>query len=413
MNKKRIVITGIGVVSPIGIGKEAFWQGLKEGKSCVKPITLFKTDNLKVNVGGEISDFDPSALIGRKVQPNVDRAAMLLIASAKEAIGDAGLIINDNTTGQIGMVSGTTLGTIYNISEFDKESLSEGPRFANPSTFTGTVANAPSSKVAIHFKIKGFNTTISTGMCAALDSIEYGCNFLDFGRANTVLAGFAEDLNQQTFLGYYQLGYLSGLGNGAVPVSRPYDKNRDGIIVSEGAGMLVMETKEHASENNRKIYAEVLGVGSSFDPTKQYKYNPGGEGMSRAMGNALRNAEIKKKEIDCIFSNANSTQDADRIESQAIRRVFGETVDGISVTAIKSMIGETFSASGGMAVIAAIGALVSQEIAPTVNYVEKDSSCDLNYVINKPQKKNMDKIMVNAFGPNGANTSVIIGRYHE
>ena len=412
MEKKKIVITGIGVVSPIGIGKDSYWQAIFDGKSAAKPITLFKTDNLKVSVGGEITEFDPSALMGRKVQPSTDRAAMLLIASAAEAIKDSGLQINDGTTGRIGMVSGTTLGTIYNTSEFDKESISEGPRFANPSTFTGTVANAPSSKVAIHFKIKGFNTTISTGMCAALDAIDYGRNFLNFGRADTVLAGFAEDLNQQTFLGFYQLGYVSGL-NGSAPLSRPFDKKRDGILVSEGAGIIVMEQEEYAKANGRKIYAEVLGTGSSFDPAKQYRYNPGGAGMEGAMEHAIKNAGIKKEEIDCIFTNANSTSDADKIETKMIKKVFGKHASKIPITAVKSMLGETFSASGGMAVIAAAGALESQTVPPTINYSEKDSDCDLNYVVNNPMKKKLNKIMINSFGPNGANTSVIIGRYSK
>ena len=412
MKNKKIVITGIGVVSPIGIGKEAYWQSIFDGKSAAKPITLFKTDNLKVSVGGEITEFNPSALIGRKVQPSTDRAAMLLIVSASEAIKDSGLQINDGTTAKIGMVSGTTLGTIYNISEFDKESLSDGPRFGNPSTFTGTVANAPSSKVAIQFKIKGFNTTISTGMCASLDAIDYGRNFLNFGRADTVLAGFAEDLNQQTFLGYYQLGYLSGL-NGTAPLSRPFDKKRDGILFSEGAGVIVMEQEDYAKANNRKIYAEVLGTGSSFDPTKQYRYNPGGDGMAGAMERAIKNAGIKKEEIDCIFSNANSTPEADKIETKVIKKVFGKAAMDIPVTAIKSMLGETFSASGGLAVVAAAGALEYQTIPPTINYSEKDADCDLKYVVNKPLKKKLDKIMVNSFGPNGANTSVIIGRYSK
>jgi 3-oxoacyl-[acyl-carrier-protein] synthase II len=410
MKRNRIVITGIGVVSPIGIGKEAYWQALFAGKSAAKPITLFKTDNLKVAVGGEITEFNPSALMGRKVQPSADRAAMLLITSAAEAIKDSGLQVNDNSTARIGMVSGTTLGTIYNISEFDKESLSDGPRFGNPSTFTGTVANAPSSKVAIHFKIKGFNTTISTGMCASLDAIDYGRNFLDFGRADTVLAGFAEDFNQQTFLGYYQLGYLSGL-NGGEPLSRPFDRKRDGILFSEGAGMIVMEQEEYAKANNRKIYAEVLGTGSIFDPAKQYRYNPGGNGMEGAMEHAIKNAGIRKDEIDCIFSNANSTKDADRIETKIIKKVFGKTAGSIPVTAVKSMLGETFSASGGLAVVAAVGALESQAIPPTINFSEKDPECDLNYVVNNTKKNKLEKIMINSFGPNGSNTSVIIGRY--
>jgi 3-oxoacyl-[acyl-carrier-protein] synthase II len=410
MQKKRIVITGIGVISSIGIGKDAYWQALQEGKSGVKPITLFDTSDLKVKVGGEISEFNPEYLLEDKNLYDLDRATLLLNSATKLALQDAQLEINEDNSKSIGVSVGTTFGSLHSISEFDRESLREGPRYANPSIFPSTVGNSPASRVSIRFKIKGFNSTISTGMSAALDAIDYARDFINLNRIKVVVAGTVEDFCMQTFLGFYKLGYLSGLKSNSEPISCPFDKRRDGIIFSEGSSVLILEELESARKRKVKIYAEILGIGSCFDPARFYKYNPKGTGMIESMNLALKDADLEPQYIDCIFANANSTQDADRIETEAIKNVFGDYVKEIPITAIKSMIGETFSCSGGLATVAAICALNQSFIPPTINYQEKDSNCNLYYVINKPRKNKLTKVMVNTFGPNGANTTLIIGK---
>lgn len=411
MDKKRIVITGIGVVSPIGIGRDQYWQALQEGKSGFKPITLFDTSELKVKIGGEIPDFNPKEILGRKGLVDLDRATTLLSSAAKFALEDAKLEIDENNTCETSISVGTTFGSLNSLSEFDRASLTEGPRFVNPSRFPNTVINSPASRVAIRFNIKGLNATVSSGICAGLDAVDYAVNSINFNRAERVLVGAVEEMCIQTFLGFYKLGYLSGLNNGTEPISCPFDKRRNGIIFSEGSTVIILEELKTAIKRKAVIYGEILGIGSNFDPYRVYKYNPKGTGMIEAMNSALKSVGIKSKDIDCIFANANSTQDADLIETKAIKEVFGKYAKETPVTAVKSMLGESFSASGGLAAVAALGSINNDFIPPTINYNNKDDQCDLDYVPNMSRKQKVDKIMINSFSPNGANTVLIIGRY--
>lgn len=410
MQKKRIVITGIGVVSPIGIGKDAYWQALKKGESGIKLITLFDTSEFKVKVGGEITDFDPKNILGQKVSRNLDRATRLLCSATKLALDDSSIQINENNKTEIGIVVGTTFGSVQSISEFDKKAISDGPLSVNPSHFPNTVINSPASQDAIRFGIKGFNTTISTGMCAALDAIEYAADFIRLNKAKMIIAGSVEEMCIQIFLGFYKLGYLSGLDGRPDSISCPFDRRRNGIVFSEGSTALILEDIDSARERKARIYAEVLGVGSNFDPYRIAKYNPRGKGIQEAMRSALNEAGLLPKDIDYICANANSTKDADLIETEAIKEVFGDYVYKIPVSSVKSMIGETFSASGGLATVASIGAINEDFIPPTINYKEKDVKCNLDYIPNKAKKAKIENVMINTFGPNGANTVLIIGK---
>ncbi len=407
MYKKKIVITGIGVVSPIGIGKEQFWGSLFEGKSAFEPITLFDTSDLKVRIAGEVIGFNPKTILGDKGLMDLDRATLLLLSATKLALDDSSFVINENNTHCTGVCVGTTLGSLHSISKFDRESITEGPQYVNPSTFPSTVGNSAASRISIRFQIKGFNTTISTGMCASLDAIDYARDFLKLDKAETILAGSVEDLSIQTFLGLYKLNYLAGLKGEAV--SCPFDKRRNGVIFSEGATLMVMQEKETALKNKSHIYGEILGTGSCFDPAKFYRYNPKGTGMIQAMRLALKDAQLNPQDIDCIFANANSTKDADVIETKAIKEVFG---DKVPVTAVKSILGESFSVAGAFAAIAALGAINQGMIPPTMNLQEKDAACELDYVPNNARKKDISRVMINSFGFNGANTSIILGKYN-
>ena len=412
MKNKRVVVTGIGVLSAIGIGKERFWDNLFKGVSGAKKITLFDTKDLKVKVAGEISDFNPIDILGKEGLMDLDRATCLLLSASKFSLEDAGYEINDKNTHQIGVAVGTTFGSLSSISKFDQESLIEGPSYVNPSIFPSTVSNSPTSRVSIRYNIKGFNTTISTGMCAALDALDYSRDLIRLNRAKTILAGSVECLSIQAFLGFYKLNYLAGLKDDTKALSCPFDRRRNGILFSEGASALLLQDVNIAKKNKMKIYGEVLGIGSCFDPVKRYRYNPTGEGMSTSMKLALEDAGLKPEDIDCIFTNANSTQDADRIESKAIKKVFGNYTKKIAITAIKSMVGETCSASGGLALVAATGALREQAVPPIINYNINDSECDLNYVIGSQKKMQLSRVMINSFDPSGANTSVLIGKYN-
>jgi len=413
VSDKRIVITGIGVVSPIGIGKEKFSSNLFDGQAGFRPITLFDTKDLKVKIGGEITDFNPKEILGSRGLMDLDRATLLLNCAAKLALDDAKLNITNENSDKIGVSVGTTFGSLHSISKFDREAIKEGPRYANPSVFPSTVGNSPASRLNIRFNIKGFSSTISTGMCAALDATNYACDFMKLNRINTVVVGAVEDFSIQTFLGFYKLNYLSGLKGGAEPLSCPFDRRRDGIIFSEGSVVFIIEELASAKERNADIYAEILGIGSSFDPVKFYRFNPRGTGMAEAMKLSLKDSRLEPQDIDCIFANANSTKDADKIETKAIKDVFGAHVKQIPITALKSVIGETFSASGAFSIIAAIFSLNKNSIPAIKNYEKPDPDCDLDYVSGSNRKKQLRNIMVNAFGPNGENTTTIISKFKE
>lgn len=411
MKAKRIVITGIGLLSPIGIGKDNYWQALKEGRSGIKKITVFDTAKFKIKVGGEITEFNPKETLGRIGLVDLDRATTLLSCAMKFVLEDSGLNINENNKRRIGISVGTMLGTLNSISEFDKAGLIHGPKFVNPSRFPNTVINSPASRAAIRFGIKGFNTTISSGFCAGADAIDYAVHALNFNRAEQVLAGAVEEMSLQTFLGFYELGYLSGFKKGLSPVSRPFDKGRDGIVFAEGATVFLLETLESALKREAKIYAEIVSTASNFDPGCFHKFNKKAEGMANAMASAISNGGLEKEDIGCIFANANSTKNADAIETKAIKKVFGTYAKDIPVTAIKSMIGETFSSSGVMNVAAGLGSLEKGFIPAIVNYRTKDDDCALNLVLQTIENIKLRHIMVNCFDPSGANTVIILKQF--
>jgi 3-oxoacyl-[acyl-carrier-protein] synthase II len=409
MDKKRIVITGVGILSPIGIGVKEFWKNLFAGKSGIKPITVFDTDRLKVKVAGEITGFDPHKILEEKRLIDLDRATLLLLSAAKLAIEDSELEITEKNTYKTGVAIGTTFGSVNSVSKYDREALTEGPRYANPSVFPSTVGNSPASRISIRYKIKGFNSTISTGISAGLDALEYSSDFLQLNRAKQILVGSVEDLSNQVFMGLYKLDYLSGL-HGSEPCSCPFDKKRDGVVFAEGATVFVVQ-EENSVKDKTKIYGQVSGIGSAFDPARFYRYNPKGTGMKKAMKAALKDAGLEPEEIDCIYANANSTRGGDAIEAMAIKDVFGDYANTIPVTAVKSIVGETYSNSGPLAIAAALGAIKKGNISPILNYKNKDKNCDLNFVIEKSKQKKINHVIVNTFGPNGKNTSVIISKH--
>ncbi len=406
-----IVITGIGVITPVGIGKETFWDALLMGKNGFRKITLFDTSPFKVHIGGEI-DFDPAVFLGKKGLRDLDRSTRLICSAAKLAIDDSKLNINEDNTHTTGVSIGSTFGSLHSISQFDRTGLIEGPKFVNPSHFPNTVINSPASHVSIRFYIKGFNTTISTGFCAGLDAIFYGTDFIKMKRAKVVLAGGVEELCEETFMGFYKLGCLSGL-DGSEPISCPYDRRRNGLILSEGAAVIILEEEDHALKRGANILAILKGYGNAFDPKAEIGFNYEGDGLKEAIEIAIKDAAIEPEDIDCVISCANSTKGLDRMETKALKKAFGGFARRISVTSIKSMIGETYSASGALSMSAAIGVLQTGLIPPTINYEESDPDCDLNYVNKEPLKRDVKNILITSADPYGQNSAIIIGRYEQ
>lgn len=409
MDNKRIVITGVGVVAPNGIGKDAFWQALEEGKDTIRKITAFDTEKFSVHSGGEIQDFDPKSFLGQKGLRNLDRSALFLMIAAKLAMENAKLEITLANSDTIGICTGTTFSHLWSIAEFDKEVFKDGLDFANPALFPSTVMNAASSHAAIRFNIKGFNTTLSTGYSSSLSALKYSLEALDTEKVETILSGGVDVLTTQLFFGFHRLSYMAGIKG--IPLCCPFDKRRNGPLLGEAAAMFCLEESKRAKERKAAILAKIRSISSYFDAFQISKVHPQGEGLERAIKDAIEEAGIGPEDIDYISSCANSSRDLDKIEVKVLKKVFGKTLNNIPVSSIKSMLGETLSASGALQVASCIGAMLRGIIPPTINYKLQDPECDIDCVPNKAQKKEVKLALVVSFGPGGYNSCCVLERY--
>lgn len=404
--KQRIVITGLGVVSPIGIGKDAFWQGLAESKNGIDTISSFETDKFSVHVAGEVKNFDPKAYLGQKGLRNLDRSALFLMTAAKSALEDAQLQITEASADDIGICTGTNFSHLWSIVEFDKEVFKDGLDFANPALFPSTVMNAASSHVSIRFNIKGFNTTISTGYTSGLASLKYAIDALNTDKAKIALSGGVDVLTSSLFFGFHKLGYMAGLKG--LPLSCPFDKRHNGPVLGEAAAVFCIEEKERAAERKTRSLAEIKSVSTYFDAFQMSKIQPQGEGLEKVIKTVINEAGINAKDIDYISSCANSSVDFDRIEAKVLKNIFGKELNKIPVSSIKSMVGETFSAASSLQIASCIGAMKNGFVPATINLKDKDPECDIDCVPNKAQKKNIKLALITSFGPGGYNSACIL-----
>ncbi len=404
----RVVITGIGVISSLGIGKTIFTDALMDGTSGIKDITLFDTSEYKTKKAGEVRGFDPAVYLGTKGLRTLDRSTRFVESATKLALDDAGFVVTEENAPRLGVAIGAMFGSLRSICEFDRDAMIDGPQYVNPAFFPNTVINSPASQVSIKFNIKGFNSTISTGFCAGLDAIKYAADFLRMGRVDTVLAGGVEEFCQETFLGLYKIGCLAGL-NGE-EVSCPFDKRRNGLIVGEGAVIFCLETLDSARKRNAPILAEVLSGANAFSSAGVNAYDYRGAGLRTAMRKAIVGAGLSVGNVDCIFAAANATSEADMIEAESIQHVFSGASQKVSVTAIKSKTGECLSVSPALQAAAAVAAIEKNAVPATLHYSVPDPACTLNLVTGKAREQRVDTVLVNAMSPNGNNTCLLIGR---
>ncbi|MDD2654700.1 MAG: beta-ketoacyl-[acyl-carrier-protein] synthase family protein, partial [Candidatus Omnitrophica bacterium] len=408
--ERRIVITGLGVLASTGIGKNAFWEALKDGRSGMKPVSLFDTSTCRTRLGGEISDFKPEEILGQKGLRNLDRTTKLALCAAQLALDDSGIRhpLTEDETDEFGVSLGSTMGSVWSISEFDKEALRNGPRSVNPALFPNTVMNSPASHINIKFNIQGFSSTISTGFCSSIDAIYYAMNMLELYDYKVVLAGGVEEMCEQTYKGFHKIGHLAGSRPGKEEVNCPFDKRRNGIMFGEGSVIVILEELSRALKRNAKIYAEILGYGTCFDPKSRNIYSPKAEGATEAIKNCLDDAGIGTGDIGYISASGNSTLDCDYMETNAVKNVFGGKAKSVPMSSVKSMIGESFSASGALNLAASLGVFEEGFVPPTINYVKPDRRCDLDYVPNKSQKNRVKNILVNSFSPTGSNSTLTV-----
>jgi len=407
--QQEFVISSLGVVSPSGVGKEAFWKSLENGVSAISKIESFSTDKFPVNCAGEVKNFDPKVFLGQKGLRNLDRSALFLMTAAKLALDDAKLTITESNTDDIGVSTGTTFPHLWSMIEFDREVFKEGLDFSNPALFPSTVLNAASSQVSIRFNIQGFNASVSTGYTSGLEALKYSLVMLETGKAKTILCGAVESLALSLFFGFYKLGYMAGI-NGEM-VSCPFDKRRNGPLLSEAAAVFSVEHADTAKMREAQILAKIKSVSCYFDGFKIAKIHPEGEGLEKAIVKALDEAGVATSDIDYISSCANSSLEVDRTEVKVLQKIFGNSLSKIPVSSIKSMIGETLSASSALQIASCVGAMKNGIIPPTINYKEKDPECDIDCVPNKAQKKDVKLALVVSFGPGGYNSACVLERY--
>lgn len=409
---RRIVITGVGAVTPVGIGADAFWNGLAEGKPGIEAISLFDASEFSSRQAAEVKGFDAKQLLARKGLQYLNRSIQLGCAAAKLGLEDSGIEVTPENRSRIGVVYGTTLGCLNMLAQFDQQSLIEGPRLANPMIFPNTGVSAPACQVSIMFGMDAFNTTLSNGQTSSLDAIKYAFDFIRLGRADIVLAGGVEEVCREIFLGHYLARLLSGSRDQDQEISAPFDRRHNGVILGEGSAVLVLEEYEHARSRGARVLAEVRGYGTAFDPLTANGYDAEATGATAAMQAAMDDAGIGAPEIDLIFANANSNLACDRMEATAIERVFGSGIVP-AVTAIKSMVGEAYSAAGALQVAAAALAIDRKIVPPTINFTEPDPGCPVKTIATVPQEKELRAVLVNSFGCSGGNAAVVLTRPSE
>ena len=404
----RVVVTGLGIISPIGIGKETFLKSLREGRLGIKEITRFDTSKYKSHLGGEVTDFNPKDYINPMKIRRMDRDSQIAVASAVLALKDANLEITSENSSACGVILGSGFTGLETTEAFHRGLIEHGPSGVNPMLFPNTVPNAPAGHISIELGITGPNSTITQKGATGEGAIGYAYSLLRHGKAKVILTGGVDELSWILFHAYSHLRILSPLENEDYPEgSWPFDKRRNGMVLGEGGGILVLETLEYAQKRGAKIYAEVIGYGMSSSNPGISDYDSDGAGMTRTMELALEEAKVSKEEISYISAAANSTPILDRSETEAIKKVFGK---GVPVSSLSSFIGY-FNASGGLKAISACLAIENGFIPPTLNYQEKDPSCNLDYVPNKAREKRVEAVLINGFADGGSNASLILKRF--
>lgn len=405
----RVVITGLGVISPNGKNKEGFWNSILCGKSGIKTIEGFDTSEYSTKIAGLITDFNPEECIERNEARRMSRFSQFAIYTAKMAILDAGLELKLENNEDIGIVMGVSFSGLEIIERQFAVLHSKGPKRVSPFTVSGALPSAAAGYIAIALGIKGRAITISTGCSSTLNAIGHAYELIKYNKLNTILCGGSEAPITPSIMGAFcAANSLSKRNDEPEKASRPFDKTRDGYLLSEGAAMFVLENLEHALKRNAKIYAEVIGYANTSEAYSMYKMDDSGNEAARVMFMALRDAEINYKEVDYISAHGSSSYVSDIRETRAIKKVMDNHSYKVNISSIKSMIGHPLGAAGGLQTAATILAGKYGYIPPTINYKFFDPECDLNYVPNEAIRKKINVAMVNAFGMGGNNSSLVL-----
>jgi len=410
--KRRVVITGMGVISPVGNSQESFWKSLTEGKSGIGQITRFDVSKYTARIAGEVKDFDPAQFIDRKELRRMDRYTHYAMAASKMAIEDSGLKIEGEMAERTGVIIGSGIGGTETWEAQHQKLLESGPEKISPFFVPMMIIDIAAGQIAITFGAKGPNFATVSACASGAQAIGEAFCSIQAGESEAMICGGTEaPITPLALAGFCALRALSTRNDDPVHASRPFDKERDGFVMGEGAGILILEELEHAKARGAKIYAEVCGYGATADAHHITAPAPGGEGAARAMKTALKNAGLNPGDVDYINAHGTSTDMNDRYETAAIKTVFGEHARKLAVSSTKSMTGHLLGAAGGVEAIATVLTIKNGRIHPTINYTTPDPECDLDYVPNTARQAKVRAALSNSFGFGGHNVSLAFKEY--
>lgn len=409
--EKRVVITGMGAVTPIGNNVEEFWKGIKEGKCGIDNITSFDTTNFKVKLAAEIKNFNIEDYMDKRSARRLDRYSQLAMVAAKEVMEDSGINESNTDMNKVAIIVGAGIGGLTTIEEQTKVLVEKGQDRISPMFIPMSILNMATGNIAIEYGLKGESVAIATACATGTHCIGEGYRLIKHGYQDAALVGGAEaSINDLAVAGFTNIKALSQATD-KNRASIPFDKERNGFVMGEGAGLLMLEELEHAKARGAKIYAEVVGYGASTDAYHITSPAPGGEGGARAMKDAIKDAGINPEDIDYINAHGTSTHLNDSFETAAIKAALGEAANKVMVSSTKSNTGHLLGAAGAVEAIACVKAIDDSFVPPTINYQVPDEECDLDVVPNEGRNKEIKYAMSNSLGFGGHNSTVIIKKY--
>lgn len=410
--KKRVVITGLGAITPVGIGKDEFWQSLISGVSGIGPITRFDASDYTTQIAGEVKNFEPSQYIDKKEAKRMDRFTQFAVAATKMALEDAKIDLDREDRSRIGTYIGTGIGGIETLHDQFKVLFEKGPGRISPFFVPMMIANMASGQASITYGLQGPNSCVVTACATGTNSIGDAFKVIQRGDADVMVAGGTEAaVSPAAVAGFCSMKALSTRNDEPTKASRPFDKDRNGFVMGEGAGVVILESLEHALARGAHIYAEIAGYGYNADAFHITAPAPEGAQAAKCMAMAIEDAGLKTIDVDYVNAHGTSTPLNDKNESLAIKGLFGEHAYKMAVSSIKSMTGHLLGAAGGIECIATALTIANGIIPPTINYETQDADLDLDYVPNKAREQKVDVAISNSFGFGGHNATILLKKY--
>ena len=410
--KKRVVITGLGLVTPVGIGVEKTWESLCAGKSGVGEITRFDTSGYQTRIAAEVKDFNPQDFMPKKDANRVEPFIAFALAATRMAIDDSGLVINSANESRVGAVTGCGLGGLRFMEDTVQRVSNFGPKRVSPFFIPMMIGNMAPGMISIHFGAKGPNSSLATACAAGTHAVGNSFKLIQDGAADAMITGGTEAvISPSCIAGFNSMKALSTRNDEPTKASRPFDRDRNGFVVGEGGGILILEALDHALDRGARIYAEVTGYGMTGDGYHMTSPPPDGNGAVRCMQAALKDAQLDPNQVDYINAHGTSTELNDLYETRAIKAVFKEHAGSLAVSSTKSMTGHLLGGAGGVETVFTALTVANDIIPPTINYDNQAEDCDLDYVPNEVRRAKVDNAMTNSFGFGGTNGTLILSKY--